>query len=186
MSPSPSAVDPDTPRYVPDRALPAYRHALGQTPHPRTHPRGHSFGLPEVTATAPLAADAWQSNEMYLFGVDLYNFAYWWEAHEQWEALWRREPDRGTDTASFLQGLIQLSAAMLQWQAGNWRGFSRLLGKGAGRLKRVVSRLEGGGYLGVDPLQVTHHYQVLLEDRSGAKKAGAPVLLLSGTHGPRH
>ena len=174
-----SAIDGTAPRYVPHLDFPQYRHQLGQTPHPRTHPRGHSFGHADVTASELLFAGNWQSIETFLFGGELYNSTYWWEAHEQWEALWRREPDRDTNTASFLQGLIQLSAAMLQRQAGNRRGFSRLLAKGSERLERVVGRLENGCYMGVDARQIISQYHAQLEDRPGVRKPGPILLLIS-------
>ena len=175
--------DPSARRYAPHLAFPEYRHVLGETPHPRTHPRGHSFGLPEVSVSASLAADSWPSDETYLFGVDLYNFAFWWEAHEQWEALWHREEDRGGDTGSFLQGLIQLSASLLKWNAGNQRGFTQLAAKGCDRLQRVTGSMEGDCYMGVNPERFVAQYQAFEKNQQAAGQYRPPLLLLEGLRG---
>ena len=56
----------------------------------------------------------WYDCESYLYGVDLFNHAYWWEAHEAWEGPWRAA-GRQSATGFFLQGLIQISVARLKW-----------------------------------------------------------------------
>ena len=45
-----------------------------------------------------------------LWGMDLFNQGYYWEAHEAWEALWRAAI-RGSAEHNLLQGLILLAAA---------------------------------------------------------------------------
>mgnify|MGYP001399614021 CR=1 FL=1 len=32
--------------------------------------------------------------ERIYYGVDLFNYGYWWEAHEAWEGLWGQEDKR--------------------------------------------------------------------------------------------
>ena len=120
--------------------------------------------------------DSWQSNETYLFGVDLYNFAYWWEAHEQWEALWCLE-ERSVETAAFLQGLIQLSASLLKWHAGNQRGFTQLVAKGCQRLKRVTVE---SSYMGTNLQQLIAAYQAFKDQSSPGFSSVPPTLLLNG------
>jgi hypothetical protein len=105
----PTPPDPAWPRYAPRLALPPYPFIPGRAPHPRRDPAGHAFGRPEPSPPR-LPPDQWRRNEAYLFGVDLYNFACWWESHELWEALWRHE-ERDAPAAQFLQGLIQVAAA---------------------------------------------------------------------------
>ena len=135
-------------RHAPGRPLPPYRHRPGRTPHPRNHPQGHSHGSPEITSAAPLRPDNWPHHELYLYGVDLYNDGYWWEAHEYWEALWRlEEPD--SPTRLLLQGLIQLAAALLKEEAGNEKGHAQLLAGGRDRLALVLQRV-GPVYMGLD------------------------------------
>src|SRR3954452_20236915 len=93
-------------RLVPDEPLPPYTFVPGRTPHPVSDPTGHSFG---VTPHQPpeLDPEQWAANRTYLFGIDLFNAGYYWEAHEQWEALWHACGRRGA-TATFLKALIQL------------------------------------------------------------------------------
>ena len=95
-------------RYCPQQPFPPYRHLPGVTPHPIRDPLGHSYGIEEEENENPLPPEMWQQNEAYLHGVDLYNFSYWWEAHEAWEGLWHQAEDT---YRLFLQGLIQVSAS---------------------------------------------------------------------------
>lgn len=101
------------------RDFPAYRHRPGTTAHPRTHAQGHSYGHPEPTSEA-LTPENWRSHEAFGFGVELFNEGYWWESHEWWEAAWHATDDQ--TLRHLLQGLIQLAACWLKWEAGNDRG----------------------------------------------------------------
>lgn len=130
--------DPAPPRYLPARPLPPYRHRPGHTPHPRTDPAGHSHGASEPVAP-PLTPDNGQHHGAFLFGTDLFNRGYWWEAHEHWEAAWRATSDAGV--RQFLRGLIQLAAALIKWEAGNGRGR-------AGLWRRAQGHLEAAGATG--------------------------------------
>jgi len=144
----PQPIDPSIlPRYAPQRPFPPYRHALGVTPHPRTDPAGHSYGLPEPAPGPPLTIDGWAVNECYLFGVDLYNHGYVWESHEQWELLWRGA-GRQSRPALFLRGLIQVSATRLKLNQGNERGVSQLFGRSYSNLMAAVDG-SGQPYMGV-------------------------------------
>ncbi len=96
-------------RYAPDRPLPPYTFVPGRSPHPSSDPAGHSFGHTPETPDA-LTAQTWPTNRTYLYGIDLFNNGFYWEAHETWEALWHRAGRKGT-TADFLKALIQLAAA---------------------------------------------------------------------------
>jgi hypothetical protein len=134
-------------RYAPDRAFPGYAYLPGRDPHPTRDPRGHSHGHVVETARY-LEADRWHENEEYLFGVDLYNEGYLWEAHEAWESLWhlaKHDPDQ----ASFLQGLIQCSAASLKIPMQQPGGLARLAEMGTGRLEEVARRA-GPHFMGLD------------------------------------
>ena len=48
-----------------------------------------------------------------MYGVDLFNHRYWWEAHEAWEAIWLAA-GRNSQAGCFIQGLIQLAAGQLK------------------------------------------------------------------------
>ncbi|MGB0063583.1 MAG: DUF309 domain-containing protein [Terracidiphilus sp.] len=75
-----------------------------------------------------------------------YRNAEFWIAHEHWETVWLhlKEPEK-----SFLQALIQTTAAFHHVQAGNIRGAVSLLGKA---LRRFESCPEAFG--GIDLAQL--------------------------------
>ena len=137
------------PRYAPARPLPPYRYVPGLYPHPSADPAGHSYGHPEP-AVGPLPPEAWARNEQYLFGVDLFNRRYYWEAHEAWELVWHT-CDKARTQGLFLQGLIQLAAALLRWHMGSDAGTRKLHAAAMEKLA-VARRASPQDYMGV-PLQ---------------------------------
>src|SRR5581483_4448923 len=80
----------------------------GRTPHPKSDPAGHSYGV-KAPPVAPLDPERWRECQPYLYGLDLFNGQFYWEAHEQFEALWHAAGRSGV-VADFLKGLIQLAA----------------------------------------------------------------------------
>ena len=68
-----------------------------------------------------------------------------------WERLWALSP--APDAAELLQGLIQLSAAMVKRRAGNVDGEAKLSAKALAKLTAVRERV-GEVFMGVrlDPL----------------------------------
>ncbi len=144
----PQPFDPDRVRYCSQRPFPPYRHVPGVTPHPIRDPQGHSYGLEEDDHPVSLPA-AWRQTEDYLYGVDLYNFAYWWEAHEAWEGLWNKTED---DCRLFLQGLIQISAALIKYHMRQLRGLQSLSTNGRKKVHQVLTNLDNptGMYMGVN------------------------------------
>ena len=73
----------------------------------------------------------WKSGEL-AEGVRCYRNEKFWEAHEHWESVWLQlqQPDK-----TFLQSLIQISAAFHHLKSGNTRGTVSLL-------RRALLRLE--------------------------------------------
>ncbi|PLX78568.1 MAG: hypothetical protein C0616_14105 [Desulfuromonas sp.] len=138
---------PEPPRYT-DRPFPAYRFLPFQDdperPHPRNDPAGHSYQEKDEHLP-PFVADAWRECGPYLYGVDLFNYGYWWEAHEAFEAVWMVAGQKATRQGRFLQGLIQLAAAQLKRVMGAQRGAEFLTGAGCEKLSEV-----DGVYLGID------------------------------------
>ncbi len=158
----PSAPDPTWPRYS-SRPFASYRFVGGLNPHPRRDPRGHKYGIPEVPPPR-MSPDRWRENDVYLHGVDCYNFAYWWECHEELEALWHLTGHEGTE-AQFLQGIIQVAAANLRRHVGSPVGAKRLAGEAVQRLESV-GRAE---YMGVEIAPFVRGVRALhLEESSGA------------------
>lgn len=137
------------PRYQPGRTFPAYAYLPGRDPHPSRDPAGHSHGVRE-SAPAYLAASRWSENADYLWGVDLYNHGYLWEAHEAWEGLWHVSK-ADLDQADCLQGLIQCAAACLKVPMAQPAGLARLAELGTAKLERVAAaRPAGSRYMGLD------------------------------------
>ncbi len=142
----PTPLDPAWPRYF-LRPFPSYRYIPGQTQHPRQHPLGHSYGNPEPTPQ-PFPPNEWQTSDDYRYGIDLYNFAYWWESHEIFESFWHAA-GRHSEQGNFFQGLIQLAAANLKRFMGNDAAAQRLVHAGIIRLQNVPS-----AYMGIDVMHL--------------------------------
>lgn len=162
---------PDRPRYS-TRAFPDYRFVPGQTPHPRRHPQGHSFGLAEPR---PLRfnQDEWSASEDYLHAVDLYNFAYWWESHEVFEGLWHAFGCK-TQEGIFFQALIQFAAANLKRVLGKEAATANLAQRGLERLQKVPSH-----YMGIDLAAFADSVTLWLNTRSHGY---VPIRLNSSSH----
>ncbi len=128
------------------RALPPYRYrpdGSGRTPHPRRHPEGHAFGAP-APSPGPFDPARWRESEAYRYGVDLYNEGYFWECHEELEALWLAA-GKQSEAGRLLQALIQLAAARLKREVGQERPARTLASKALRTLEGF-----GGTALGLD------------------------------------
>jgi len=84
----------------------------------------------------------------YLWGADLYNGGFFWEAHETWEVLWR-SADKLSHRRRFLQGLIQCAAACLKAVAGDVAACKRLSGRALARLELIAAD-RPTPYMGLD------------------------------------
>lgn len=111
-------------RYLPHRAFPPYTYVPGQAPHPIRDPAGHMYG--EAPDPPQLLVEEWWNCKEYLWGIDLFNHGYYWEAHEAWEGLWHAAGRTGP-IADFLKGLIKLAAAGVKTREGSLVGRQRHL-----------------------------------------------------------
>jgi hypothetical protein len=142
LHPGPESLGLRAKRYS-DQAFPAYHYVPGRNPHPTADPRGHSYtGGGHGEPASPWRAEDWRELDEYLYGCDIYNHAYWWEAHEAWEALWRAAPLDSIER-HFLQGVIQVSASQLKLLVGDVRGVERLMASSGGHLKHVPDEFMG-------------------------------------------
>ena len=62
------------------------------------------------------------------WAVDLFNYGYYWEAHEVWEGNWHAFGRSGSK-ADFVKGLIKMSAAGVKAREGNSTGVRRHLSR---------------------------------------------------------
>lgn len=130
-------------RYT-DRPFPAYRYLPFRPglPHPRLDPGGHSYAEEEEHLPGFAAVD-WRDCQPYLYGIDLFNHGYWWEAHEALETVWQAAGTQ-TQAGQFVQGLIQVAAAQLKRFMGEERGARLLTESGSANLS-----VASGIYLGI-------------------------------------
>jgi len=141
------------------RPFPPYRFVLGENPHPTEDPKGHSYHHhPEDPGI--LNPDNLHRHETYLFGIDLFNYAFWWESHEAFESLWKHLA-KGDPTSDFLQGLIKISAAFIKWHSKQQKGLEVLYSGGIGHLQRVLDN--STVYMGLDLM--THIAKVSIHFR---------------------
>jgi predicted metal-dependent hydrolase len=121
----------------------------------------------------PPEVDAEPRGDDFRFGCDLFHHGFYWEAHEQWEALWHRLP-RGAPERLFVQGLIQAAAALLKRRMGREDAVARLVNLAAAKIRAAArARREPFGVANAGAF-----VRALEAWEAGA--AAAPRLLLAG------
>ena len=121
------------------------RNATSRSLERSTHPESPSIALAWRGRDAGADAPAASGHETFHRGVAAYHRGDYYEAHEHWEEIWRDQPD-GVER-SFLQGLIQVAAAMHKLLAMKGAsGALRLLERARARLSAVP---EGTGGLAI-------------------------------------
>jgi hypothetical protein len=158
------------PRLVPDEPLPPYAYVPGRSPHPVSDPAGHSFNA-RRPRPEPVDPEHWRKSRDYLYGIDLFNHGYYWEAHEVWEGLWHACGRTGV-TANFLKGLIRLAAAGVKARAGKPEGVRSHLRRAGQLFAQVAGRLplHSARYLGLSLADL-----LILESGFGKAVEGARV-----------
>lgn len=120
------------------RSFPTYRYVPGLQPHPHRDPAGHSYEPhPSLNRHAPWRLEDWRALDEWLYGVDLFNCFYFWEAHEAWEGLWAAT-ERDQPPSWLLQGLIQIAAALLKTHMQVLSGARTLSAEGLEKLRRAA------------------------------------------------
>ncbi|QDT56126.1 hypothetical protein Pan44_41770 [Caulifigura coniformis] len=102
--------------------FPPYTYTPGVTPHPIRDPAGHSHGQP--VRTIIVENNRIDAVPEFARGVALFGRGYYWEAHEEWEAVWHAVGRHGP-TADFLKALIKLAAAGVKVREGKPAGVQR-------------------------------------------------------------
>lgn len=168
-------------RYEPTRPFPAYRYVPGLQPHPRRDLDGHSYRQPTPqSSAAPWSVATWRTLSDWLFGVDLFNAFYFWEAHESWEGLWSAQP-RTSLPARLLQGLIQIAAALLKIHLRSVAAAGALARRGLDKLTTAAAATPS--LLGLDLRdtagQFVHYFRPLLQRTLPPLDASVPLLRLA-------
>ena len=174
--------DRSVPRYWPHKPLPPYRYLPGLDPHPLRDPAGHSYHPDaRLTRHRPWRSDDWQRLPAWLWGVDLFNAFYFWEAHESWEGLWSPLP-RESSPALLLQGFIQIAAALLKIRLQSLEGAMALSRSGLEKIARVsaATPLMLGLGLGRVLDDFANYFRPLAERTLPSLDASVPLLVLSG------
>lgn len=140
----PRPPDPAWPRYT-ALPLPPRRFVPGVTTRPDESLADGVLGWNGATPP-PWSPSAWHNLTAYLYAIDLYNYACWWECHEVLEGLWHAAGRRGAP-AEFVQGLIHLAAANLNRHRGKPRA-ARQAERGLERLQQAAG--DAPVYMGID------------------------------------
>jgi uncharacterized protein len=92
------------------------------------------------TSQDALPNSALQNNQAFRRGIEQFNSGHFFEAHETWEEIWLQSPEPDN---TFLQGIIQITAAFHHHSRGNLRGARSLLEAGLARLDRFPDAHRG-------------------------------------------
>ncbi|RST85978.1 DUF309 domain-containing protein [Aquibium carbonis] len=124
---------------------------------------------------------AWQVNEAWCYGFQLYGGGFFWEAHEVWEPVWAGAAPNSAER-HLVQGLIQLANACLKLRMERQRATLRLIRDARLRLAEAGA----APLMGIEPGQVLAAicgFALRIEAHAGnelsALIATRPVLSLS-------
>jgi uncharacterized protein len=95
------------------------------------------------------AMDSHEKDRLFQKGLDAFNSAHFYDAHEHWEELWLETPN---PEKMFLQGLIQVAAAFHHYSKDNCLGCRNLLQAGLTKLDQFPQAHRG---LSVEPLRAS-------------------------------
>ncbi len=127
-------------RLVPEWRFPSGSYVPGRSSHYTRGVESHASG-PAEPIKKPLQPARWREFRPYLWGIDLFNYGYYWEAHEAWEGVWHAVGRRGP-VADFLKGLIVLAAAGVKARQARPAGLRRH----ALRAQELFSLLQNGTF----------------------------------------
>jgi uncharacterized protein len=134
-----------------DHSFPPYSYVTGRFPHPLRDKDGHGcHGPAELTEQdrAPTNKD-WSSCQAYLWGVDLFNAGFYWEAHEAWESVWHAAGRRGP-VADLQKSLIKLAAAGVKAREGRINGVERHATRSIELANAIAAETKQPVFLGVN------------------------------------
>ncbi|MBD3266669.1 DUF309 domain-containing protein [bacterium] len=160
-------------RLVPEIPFPSYSYVPGEAPHPTRDRDGHSYEeeAEDITLVPAPDPENWQKSKLYLYGIDLFNYGYYWETHEAWEDLWHALGRTGT-TANFLKGIIHLAAAGIKAKQGQTGSMQKHARRAAGLLNeiRLKRPKEQPFYMGLDLNELVEWSEGVAENSAAAIK----------------
>jgi uncharacterized protein len=157
---------PKTTRYT-NIPFPGFRHIPKQKiTQLELSKHDHIPKLPELKQE--FSSQTWQNCTNYLYAIDLFNYAYYWEVHEVLENLWMKVGKKSPE-GLFIQGLIQLSVALLKNLQSNKLGLKRLTDKA---MPKLLS--QQGIYLGVDIRNLINQFNIYLN----GEQENSPIIFL--------
>ncbi len=166
-------------RYLPDQPFPPYSYVPRQFPHPTRNRAGHG-GLSVTERLAPPEPGRWHECRPYLYGIDLFNHGYYWEAQEAWESLWHACGRTGIE-ADFLRALIRLAAAGVKAREGRLEGVRSHASAARVLLQNVATRVAGAQrhYMGLSLRQLEDYAVLVTEGREIRQiDLGTPVAVV--------
>lgn len=96
------------------REFPPYKFLPGKAPHPE---KEGGYMRNQYLDPMPVTNENYFEHELYLYALDLFNYAYYWESHVYWEHLWNLAKRAGS-VAETLKALIKLAAAGVKMKLG--------------------------------------------------------------------
>ena len=126
--------------------------------------------------TSPTSED-WRKDMGYLHGIDLFNHACYWEAHEAWEHQWLHVAE-GELVRTHLQGLIQASAALLKLVSSQPEPARTIWERGRTRLMTIAADAPEKIYRGIEIAPLITTLDALID--KGTAVFSAPAIILVG------
>jgi Domain of unknown function (DUF309) len=141
-------------RWLPQKSFPPYAYLPGRSPHPVRDPTGHSYNVEPL----PVAPEASLTSDAFLWGLDLFNHGYYWEAHEAWEGLWQ-VADRDNPLSMLFKSLILMSAAGVKIRERKNAAAARHAARAAALLRELI-KVQDSAFeraLGMSPASLAEH-----------------------------
>jgi predicted metal-dependent hydrolase len=150
-------------RFLPTKAKSARPRANRKVKHPAA-PSASASALSEAASPRGHA-------DLFAHGIALFNSRHFFEAHEAWEEIWlHTHPPEKT----FLQGLIQVTAAFHHHSRNNLRGTKSLLRAGLDKLDAFPANHRG---LHIDRLRgAVRDWLAALHQENNARQPALPKI----------
>ena len=118
--------------------------AIERVTPPKTERPRDEFGRPmprgsEARLVLP-DFDLLTIEECHRRGIEYFDAAIYFGAHEAWETAWRMARKAEHPDEEFFKGLSQLGAGYTHYQRGNPRGAHTLMDRGVGRIRAYGAR----------------------------------------------